>query len=94
MFLLQFLGNAEGREMFTERYVHVALLLFLEMVCQNVAKLCNVWNCVLSQGHPFIAGKSLAFFLSCCCTAAFRIKGGTVWALPSVISEIHLPVTK
>jgi len=42
-----------------ERSVHLLLLLYLEVVQQNVAKLCNVWNRVLSQGGPFIADKCL-----------------------------------
>lgn len=79
--------------MFMERYVHVSLLLYLETVRQNVAELCNVWNCVLGLEDPFIAGKCLAFFISCC-IAVFMIKGGTVWAFPSVISEICLAITK
>lgn len=30
-----------------ERYVHASLLLYLEVVHQNVAKVCNIWDCVL-----------------------------------------------
>lgn len=51
--------------MFVEGYVHVFLLLYLEMIHQYVAELCDVWNCVLGHRNPFIAGKSLAFFISC-----------------------------
>lgn len=71
------------REVFTETYIHMSLLLYLEMVCQNVAELWNVWNGVLGQGDPFIASRCLAFFVSCC-MAAVTTKGGTVWAFPLV----------
>lgn len=45
-----------------ERCVHMSLLLYLEMICENVAELRNIWNCFFGQGH-LIYSRQMSGFL-------------------------------